>query len=642
MGSYEALVRQLCTGSPSEQHEAVAALLTLPLTPPKWLSAVGAIPRLAQLRSSASTTPPQARAIWNLLQMTSDYHEGGGDDAAPDGVIPPLVSLLRQDDAFVCYVAAMALSNLAVVADNKRKIMAAGAIGPLVQLLQSSSLGHHYAAARTLAFLAENCSIRTRIIAAGAIAPLLQLFSSSGVEIQHMAAMAVRIIACMDADPNPVAAAGAIPLLVHLLKTSSAIVQVEAAQALGLLAENADIIAEIVTAGAIPLLAGLLSASGPSAEALQLEAARALATAGAGAQSEIIAAGAIAPLVGFLESASEDMLSVASHALYELSYQNEAGQVRIAAAGAIAPLVRVLRTARSEVMQAHAVMTLTSLACNDAKSVVSAGALPVLVTCMTDRSAIVRERAAGALHAIAKDFNTHAAILEAAPLLPLARLLTSGSQKAQAFAHHALLHLSNAPTFPQQFVAAGAIPPLVQQLRSESALVQHRGMMMLGVLASKALEDISAPVEGAGALPLLANLQSAASTEEMRSGAGRLLQALTTGTGASPLASVSPSMTASVPPAAAAGLPSSSEAAALLPDEAASPQLQQLPPRPRKSCWWCGAKGVPLKKCSMCAVAAYCGAGCQKADWKEHKGQCAGLKAGASGGGASAAEVGEK
>ena len=39
---------------------------------------------------------------------------------------------------------------------------------------------------------------------------------------------------------------------------------------------------------------------------------------------------------------------------------------------------------------------------------------------------------------------------------------------------------------------------------------------------------------------------------------------------------------------------------------------------------------MPLKKCSVCAVAAYCGAACQKADWKLHKGQCTGLKASAA------------
>ena len=74
-----------------------------------------------------------------------------------------------------------------------------------------------------------------------------------------------------------------------------------------------------------------------------------------------------------------------------------------------------------------------------------------------------------------------------------------------------------------------------------------------------------------------------------------------------------------------------SSVAATLPSASAS---QQLPPRPRKSCWSCGTTGVPLKKCAVCAVAVYCGAGCQKADWKAHKGQCAGLKAGATSSGA--------
>ena len=54
---------------------------------------------------------------------------------------------------------------------------------------------------------------------------------------------------------------------------------------------------------------------------------------------------------------------------------------------------------------------------------------------------------------------------------------------------------------------------------------------------------------------------------------------------------------------------------------------QQSGPSPQ-SCWSCGATDVPLKKCSGCAVAAYCGTGCQKADWMAHKGRCAGLKAG--------------
>ena len=62
-----------------------------------------------------------------------------------------------------------------------------------------------------------------------------------------------------------------------------------------------------------------------------------------------------------------------------------------------------------------------------------------------------------------------------------------------------------------------------------------------------------------------------------------------------------------------------------------SQQQQPLPAANRKKlCWSCGAKGARLKKCSGCAVASYCEAACQKADWKAHKGKCAGLKAAAT------------
>ena len=73
----------------------------------------------------------------------------------------------------------------------------------------------------------------------------------------------------------------------------------------------------------------------------------------------------------------------------------------------------------------------------------------------------------------------------------------------------------------------------------------------------------------------------------------------------------------------------------------APPQKQQTvsAPRPKEqqeACWSCGVTGVPLKKCSVCTVALYCNAACQKADWKMHKTRCAGLKAAGSYGAKSA------
>ena len=207
------------------------------------------------------------------------------------------------------------------------------------------------------------------------------------------------------------------------------------------------------------------------------------------------------------------------------------------------------------------------------------------------------------------------------------RLLSSSSEKLQGHAQHIIIRLASTPTFPQQFVAAGACDHLVDMLHSKSASEQQRAVALFRILAANGLSVSFATVECTGAVPPSAQVLKAASPEAMRYDAEKLVQALTTGT---LLSSAIP-----VHPASAAGLPST--AAAALPPAAASSQRQQLPPRPRRSCWWCGVTGVPLKKCSVCAVAAYCGAGCQKADWKAHKGQCAGLKAGARGSGSSAA-----
>ena len=636
MGSIDALIQQLHSGSISAQHEAVAELSMLQLTPCSWLSAIGAIPRLVQLLRSTATATPRAASIRLLLRRISTESQYlGGLEAAPEGVIPPLVSmLLLHDDADLQRVAALALSTLALNIGDQLKIMEAGAIVPLIQLLNSSSGSLHFPAARALAFLAENRSVRTRIVAAGAIGPLLQLFGSSTVMVQLSAATAVRTIA--GEDPDLVIAAGAVPLLVQLLKSSSPDVQEEAAEALGCLAANVSAIAQVIAAGAIPLLVGLLETSGASAEKLRWKAASTLAPLAVSAQSEVITAGAIEPLVRSLRSGSEGLQSAAVVTLAALSCGSEAAQARIAAAGAIDPLVQVLEAAQfCEGVHAHAAMVLWDLALTDTQPVVSAGAIPALVQRLTGSSnESLQIWVSHALGSIADNFDTHTEILAASPLLPLVCLLTSDSEEVQEQAQRMLLQLSTTPTFPKQFVAAGAVPPLVHLLRSESASVQQRALTILGLLTANGWSDIFAPVESAGTLPLLAHLQTAASSATIRYCTGRLLQALTTGT--SPFdeqekcRSALPSTAASVRAATAACSPSS-VAAALAPASAShQQQQQQLPPRPRKSCWSCGAVGVPLKKCSVCAVAAYCGAGCQKTDWKAHKGQCAGLKAGAA------------
>ena len=636
MVSCEALVRQLHTGSPSKQRHAVVALLGMPMTPRNWLSALGAVPRLVQLLDSASTSAPQVMNVRHLLHHISGNYEGAGDNAVPDGVIPrPLVPLLRHDEALVCSVAATTLASLATTASNQHQIIEAGAIVPLIQLMKCSSEAVlHFPAVQALACLSHaSHSARAKIVAAGAIPPLLPLLKSSAVQVQLPAVTLARILAVDYTDQA--AAAGAGPLLVQLLTSSSAGVQAEAAQALIILASNADTIAPAaVSAGAVPLLLGLLRTSGASAGKLQQLAVSTLFQLSLGAQGDVIAAGAIEALVSLLKTDTESAALLNTVlALFALSSENEVGQDRLAGAGAIAPLVQVLQAASSdEELRTHAVMLVSNLAVRHAKEVVKAGAVPLLVQRLTGGATDAQEQAAYTLEIIAADFDTHAEILAAAPLLPLVYLLSSSSEEAQDNAHRVLSHLSISPAFARRVAAAGAIPSFVHMLRYGSALVQLRAVKFLCLLLFEAegRSEISAQIKSAGALPLLAHLQTAASSAELRSDAKRVLQALTNGT--SPLDGMenvflsallgSIATSDSHAPAAAS---SSTAPAALSPVASAE---QQLPPRPRKSCWSCGAMGVSLKLCSKCSVAAYCGAACQKMDWKAHKGQCAGLKAG--------------
>ena len=223
MVSCKELVRQLGSGSPADQHQAVAALSALSLTRRNWLSAVGAISRLVELLHSASTTEPRAPAIQHLLwhiAASCPCEEARGLTAAPDGIISPLVPLLRHDNMGVCLAAARTLSTLALSDINRQKVIEAGAIIPLVQLLKSDSEDKRMAAVRALMDLScENKAGRTQVAAAGAIAPLVRLLQAARSE--QFDSHAIMLLANLASnDAKPVVEAGAIPLIVKRLTGS--------------------------------------------------------------------------------------------------------------------------------------------------------------------------------------------------------------------------------------------------------------------------------------------------------------------------------------------------------------------------------------------------------------------------------------
>ena len=208
-----------------------------------------------------------------------------------------------------------------------------------------------------------------------------------------------------------------------------------------------------------------------------------------------------------------------------------------------------------------------------------------------------------------------------AAIVPLVRLLLhSFPVKTQERAIETLLTLiASSDGRSRAIAAAGGIPPLVRLLDSGPAKARLLAVTLLHLMAVEGTPADLMAMEAAGVLPVLAKLQGASTNRsEMTgfiSGLLSMLSSVRSGgsTGSAGSASAHPS---SIPSAAAAtsdcGKPDGKPASTA---------------REKMLCWFCGATGVPLKKCSVCVVAAYCGAACQKADWKAHKGQCAGLKA---------------
>ena len=239
----------------------------------------------------------------------------------------------------------------------------------------------------------------------------------------------------------------------------------------------------------------------------------------------------------------------------------------------------------------------------------------------------------------------HAMLISAGAVAPLVRLLQSADcPKLQDLAARALMGLTHLMDDAQVIAigTAGGIPTLVGLLRpglTDSEAPDSTNALALRVLTALAAGGAGSPedfnaMKQAGALTLLIKLQGCTGVRiGVRDAAASLLQILQLSSNQLPL---------QAPPPPSTSAHSSASHHTSTPDPASGPAVgnpstslaaegtRQSASKKTKLCWWCGVTGVPLKKCSVCAVAAYCGTDCQKADWKAHKGQCTELKAGAA------------
>ena len=492
------------------------------------------------------------------------------------------------------------------------------------------------------------------IIAAGALPPLVALLSAgSSAAVQEQSAWAIFVLAFDSDSVIKIIAAGAIPPLVALLGShSTATAQEVAAMVLQKIAAYADSSAKIAAAGAIPLLVTMLGAQ--SAKGVQEAAAGALwhLSAGAIIRVKVIAAGAIPPLVSLLSAHFPGVQEAAAAVLCNLAIDDD-NTVKIADAGAIPPLVAMLKAQSTAAAQLAAAKALSNFTDEADKQVVAAGAIPPLVALLGSQSPdAVQEAAAAALRNIASASNANSRfnIADSSAIPPLVALLGARSTSGvQLEAAGALQNLAATDNIGAMVAAAGAIPPLVALLGAHnSSSVQEIAAQALGNLALNVVGH-AAIKSDPRALSFLSELQSSSASVAARQAAERALRDINkrppfvARSVEADMKHVSDRVMRAREEAAEISVADAnpisapaSPVAAISPSAAASQQLP--PPRPRKSCWSCGATGVPLKKCSVCVVAVYCGAGCQRADWKAHKGQCAGLKAGATTSSGSPAE----
>jgi vacuolar protein 8 len=159
------------------------------------------------------------------------------------GAIPVLVQLLSSSDVDVQYYCTTALSNIAVDANNRKKLAQNEnrLIQSLVNLMDSSSPKVQCQAALALRNLASDEKYQLEIVRAKGLAPLLRLLQSSYLPLILSAVACIRNISIHPLNESPIIDAGFLKPLVDLLgSTDNEEIQCHAISTLRNLAASSD------------------------------------------------------------------------------------------------------------------------------------------------------------------------------------------------------------------------------------------------------------------------------------------------------------------------------------------------------------------------------------------------------------------
>lgn len=219
----------------------------------------GALPPLTRLAKSRDMRV-QRNATGALLNMTHsgmdlavspNFRRNGINRATDDnrqqlvnaGAIPVLVQLLSSPDVDVQYYCTTALSNIAVDAQNRKRLAQTESrlVQSLVHLMDSSSPKVQCQAALALRNLASDERYQLEIVRARGLPSLLRLLQSSYLPLILSAVACIRNISIHPSNESPIIDAGFLGPLVDLLgSTENEEIQCHAISTLRNLAASSD------------------------------------------------------------------------------------------------------------------------------------------------------------------------------------------------------------------------------------------------------------------------------------------------------------------------------------------------------------------------------------------------------------------
>ncbi|KXH47710.1 hypothetical protein CSIM01_11356 [Colletotrichum simmondsii] len=204
-------------------------------------NAVGCITNLATHEENKAKIA-RSGALGPLTRLAKTIDENR-QQLVNAGAIPVLVQLLSSSDVDVQYYCTTALSNIAVDANNRRKLAQTESklVSSLVTLMDSSSPKVQCQAALALRNLASDEKYQLDIVRSNGLAPLLRLLSSSYLPLILSAVACIRNISIHPLNESPIIEAGFLKPLVDLLgSTENEEIQCHAISTLRNLAASSD------------------------------------------------------------------------------------------------------------------------------------------------------------------------------------------------------------------------------------------------------------------------------------------------------------------------------------------------------------------------------------------------------------------